>query len=56
MVTNQTAVSRGLVSMNKMTETNSFLTSKIDKLLGQKVFDEILYALFMLMLKYLSIG
>ena len=41
MVTNQTAVSRGLISMNKMIETNSFLTSKIDKLLGQKVFDEI---------------
>lgn len=42
MITNQTSVSKGLISYTKMKETNNYLLRKIDKIVGvNSVFDGI---------------
>ena len=41
MVTNQTSVSKGLISFAKMKKTNDILVQKINTFVGQKVFDGI---------------
>ncbi len=39
MVTNQTSVSKGLISFSEMKKTNDILLQKINAFIGQKVFD-----------------
>ena len=41
MVTNQTSVSKGLISFPEMKKTNDILLQKMNAILGQKVFDSV---------------